>query len=666
MSSQLVYNGEPNLNLTVLEDHKAIAKAAADKIAAALRAKPDLVLGLATGATMEPVYAELVRMHKEEGLDFSKARFFNLDAYKGIPSTDRNSYDFQLRKLLINKVNANPDNVNFVQGINFDPAEYEAKIKAAGGIDIQLLGLGGEGHIGFNEVGSALDSRTREVQLHPRTLEDNAMYFNRPGEKVPPSAYTMGIGTILEAKEIIALANNPNKAWAVRNVMEPTGTSSQDLTSLELYQMNKLNGGADMAQVEAFFEAQATGARKDVKAVEELPARALHAHPKVTFLVDEEAASMTRLTTLLQRSNLSYDKVQALADRFSPKELTVEIKGEQKKLLLPSGFDFYDPKVMDIDEKFDVSNAVHVKALQEALARTTDVGVGAHQDDIEIMAGPMLLDAAASKDKHWLTVIVTDGAASKSILNDMAAELTPKQLTDMRQREQREAAREAGTPAIQLKYPSAAVNGHMGEGKRQEASLALGSLFAAMPETQRVFGHNPIDKHATHLAVFAVQTAALRAAKNPKLQEVHAMEVWGGLTGVPESQLSLFVVENKEQLKDIGILIDKYQSQILGQGRDYSRGTLARMEGHGAYVSSPHLNNPPAGMVIGLDVTDFTKSTSTDMSALARQLLEKTTEIKTRLAAKHPIPKTPDIAGGFTNSLLARKSEPHTAEQKTK
>jgi glucosamine-6-phosphate deaminase len=664
MNADASYTGRHNLTLTILEDHKAIALKAAHRIADALRVKPDLVLGLATGATMEPVYSELVRMHKEEGLDFSKARFFNLDSYKGLPSTDRNSYDFQLRKLLLDKVNAKKENINLVQGIDFDPAAYEAKIKAAGGIDIQLLGLGGEGHIGFNEVGSAFDSRTREVQLHPRTVEDNAMYFNRPGEKVPASAYTMGIGTILEAKEIIVLANNPNKGWAVRNLMEPTGTSSQDLTSLELYQMQKYHdregsgASVDRATIEAFFEAQAKGARKEAKPVEELPARALHAHKNVTLLVDEEAASMTRLTDLLQKSNLDKSQVQKLVDKFTPRELEVSIDGRKQNLFLPAGFDFYDPKVMELDEKFDPKNRRHVEALQAALAKTTHVGVGAHQDDIEIMAGPMLLK---NKD-HWMNIIVTDGAASKSILNGMATELTPKQLTDMRQREQREAARETGTPVIQLKYPSAAVNGHMGEGKRQEAAFALGTLFSAMPKTEEVFGHNPIDKHATHLAVLAVQTAALRAAQHKNLKNVYAMEVWGGLTGIPEAQLSMFVVEDGRDLAAINTLIGKYQSQIQGQGRDYAATTTARMVGHGGYVSNPHLNNPPEGMVIGLNITDFTKGESNDMGALAKELLERAAAIKVKLAEKHSIPATPNLSGGFTGALLAKKAEPAKKE----
>lgn len=647
-------NSFEDLRLTILKDHHAIAIAAAQRIAARLKEKPDLVLGLATGATMEPVYAELARLHQTEGLDFSKARFFNLDAYEGIPSTDRNSYDNQLRKLLINKVNASPEHVHFVQGIGFDPKAYEAEIKAAGGIDIQLLGLGGEGHIGFNEIGSSLTSRTRRVELSARTREDNAMYFNKPGEKVPTHAFTMGIGTILEAKEILALANNPNKAWTVRNLMEPTGKSSQDHTSLELYHLGK--NGLNSADLEAFLAAQQRGMRKDAQPIEELPARALHHHAHVTLLVDEEAASQVRPTHLSQRSNLKPEQIRGLLERFSPEEVTVHVAGHDRTLLLPPGFDFYDPKCMDINERFNAKNPAHLRALGQALEHTTDIGIGAHQDDVEIMAAPQLLKTAADSKRGWLTVIVTDGAASKSILTGTATTLTPQQLTDMRQHEQRLAAQAAGTPAIQLKYPSAVVNGHMGAGKRQEASYALAALLSSMPQLEYVYGHNPVDKHATHLGTLAVQTAALRAAKPPKLKKVLGMEVWGGLTGFPESMLEMGVVENGKDLAAIYDLVKFYESQIKGQGRDYAKTTVARIEGHGGYVSNPHLANPPAGIVIGLDLTEFTQGTSNDMGALARDLITRVADIKARFASHHPVPDAPDLTRGYRGMLTADRT----------
>ncbi len=654
MSDSDIFEPKDKLNLSVMSDHAAIAKAAALRIAQRLKEKPDLVLGLATGATMEPVYAELVRMHEKEGLDFSKARFFNLDHYKGLESTNRNSYDFQLRELFLKKVKAREENINLVQGFNFDPAAYERKIKDAGGIDIQLLGIGGEGHIGFNEVGSARDSRTREVTLSARTKEDNGTYFNRPGEKVPDAAYTMGIGTILEAKEIIALANNQNKAWAVRNLMEPTGKVSEELSTLELRQMQQLTKAATgnpmpIADVDAFFEARQADGKRDAKPVEDLPARALHDHPHVTLLVDEEAASMTRPSHLLQRSNLKFGAVEALLSKFSAQELRLD---DGKKLFIPAGFDFYDPEVMGLDEKFDLKNGRHVQALQRVLQHATDVSVGAHQDDVEIMAGPMMLDTVKAPNKQWLSVIVTDGAASKSVLNGCATELSPKQLTDMRQLEQRKAAKLANAPVIQLKYPSATVNGHMGVGKKNEAAYALGTLFAATPNVERVFGHNPLDKHPTHIAVFAAQTAALRAAKPPKLEKAYGMEVWGGLTGLPESMLSVFEVGNDHLVK-LQQIIEVFQSQILGQGRDYATGTIARIRGHGAYVSSPHLPNPPAGMVIGIDVTDFTRGQSHDMGGLAESLLQRARDLKVKVAEQHSVAETPMLANGYASSVLS-------------
>ncbi len=656
--SEKTYDNQPNLRLTVLKDHQAIAKAAAKRIAGRLREKPDMVLGLATGATMEPVYAELVRMHKDEGLDFSKARFFNLDHYKDLPTSDRNSYDSQLRKLLLSKVNAQESNIHLVQGANFSPDAYEAKIKAAGGIDIQLLGVGGEGHIGFNEVGSSINSRTREVTLSERTREDNGTYFNRPGEEVPVAAYTMGVGTILESREVIALANNPNKAWTVRNMMEPTGKSSQEITSLELTQLQHLNASATGAHLHmdalgAFFEAQRADTLAKAQPVEELPARALHAHKNVHFIVDEEAASMTRPTDLLQRSNLDKDAVETLLERFRPKMLALPQGGS---IFLTAGFDFYDPKVMGLDEKFDVKNHVHVEALGRALKNATDVAVGAHQDDVEIMAGPQLLKTAADPKRQWLSIIMTDGAASKSILNECSTELTPKQLTDMRQREQREAAQMAGAPVIQMKYPSAVVNGHMGEGKKREAGYALGTLFAAMPDVENVFGHNPLDKHPTHIAVFAAQTAALRAAKPEKLKKVVGMEVWGGLTGLPEKMLEIFVVDQQEDLGRLEKIIQLFQSQILGQGRNYAAGTVDRMIGHAAYVSSPHLNNPPPGMVIGVDVSEFTRGTSNDMAGLVDDILKRAQDIKHGVAKHHGVVATPRLNEGYAGNILVGRN----------
>ncbi len=198
----------------------------------------------------------------------------------------------------------------------------------------------------------------------------------------------------------------------------------------------------------------------------------------------------------------------------------------------------------------------------------------------------------------------------------------------------------------------------MGAGKKQEAAFALGSLFSAMPNVEQVFGHNHIDKHETHLATLSVQTAALRAAKNdnPKLKKVYGIEVWGCLTGIPESDLSMFIADSKDEMDKIGAMIKVYQSQIIGQQRDYAETTTARMSGHGGYVSNPHESKPPMGMVIGLDITDFTKGESQDMGRLAKELLERVAAVKARFASKHPVPDAPDLKAGYATNLLRQAS----------
>lgn len=622
------------VSLTVREDHPTIAKEAAARIAHRLREKPDLVLGLATGATMIPVYAELVRMHKEEGLDFSKATFFNLDAYKGLPSTDRNSYDFQLREMLINQVNANPANVHFVQGIDFDCAAYEKQIQNAGGIDIQLLGLGGEGHLGFNEKGAAFDSVTREVELSARTQTDNAMYFNRPGEKMPTHAYTMGIKTILGAGELILLANNPNKAKVIQELVQskPFTTSS----------------GGHTGRI----------ARAD-EAIKDLPALALYAHPHVTFLADEEAVSLLGAHTLAKHSNLTEAEAERISAKFNAHELTLPESG--KVLYLSPEFDFFDPATMEVDEPFNRDNPAHVAALEKALTTATDVTIGAHQDDSEIMGGAICLqDKEDGKHTHWLSVIVTDGAASNNKLSGEANAKTAREKTAMRHREQREAAALTGAPVIQFNYPSAAVNDHMGPRKKQEVAYALSTAFSAMPEMSRIYSHNMLDKHDTHLGVLTCQIAALRASAphNPKLEHAYGMEVWGGLTTV-ESELNLFPI-SETVLEKLYNVINVFQTQIEWQGRDYAKATIDRFRGHGGYVTNPHMDTPPPGMVIGTDMLDLMRNPDKNLSTAIATIMERATAAKLRQAKHHTIPV---LGTDFREQLVEeRRTERYTGK----
>ena len=187
----------------------------ARSIAKELRANPNLVLGLATGRTMESFYAQLVRRHREEKLDFSLCRTFNLDEYVGLPGRDRHSYRHYMNHHLFQQVNIDLRNTHLPDGMAADLdaecARYEQVIAKSGGIDLQLLGIGRAGHLGFNEPLSALRSRTRVKALSPATLTQNAPLFD-DSTKMPRRAITMGVGTILESRRCLLLATGEDKA----------------------------------------------------------------------------------------------------------------------------------------------------------------------------------------------------------------------------------------------------------------------------------------------------------------------------------------------------------------------------------------------------------------------------------------------------------------------
>ncbi len=216
----------------------AAAELVARVIARALRANPRLVLGLATGCTMESVYARLVQMHREEGLDFSSCRTFNLDEYVGLPGSNPHSYRHYMNHHLFGKVNIDLRNTHVPDGMAADLdaecADYERNIAKAGGIDFQLLGIGYAGHLGFNEPLSALRSRTREKALSPTTRAQNAPLFENP-DQVPRRAITMGVGTILDSRRCILLAAGEEKAEIVAKAVEGPITSMISATALQLH-----------------------------------------------------------------------------------------------------------------------------------------------------------------------------------------------------------------------------------------------------------------------------------------------------------------------------------------------------------------------------------------------------------------------------------------------
>jgi len=244
---------------------------AARIIASAVRRDPSLTLGLATGSTTIGVYAELARMHGEEGLDFSKMVTFNLDEYVGLPA----DHPHFMQQNLFRHINVNPANIHIPDGTcrgNYDEycASYEDSIRQAGGIDLQILGIGRNGHIGFNEPASSLGSRTRLKALTRETLEDNRKFF-ASAEEMPKCAITVGIGTILEARRIVLLAASSSKAKAVARAIEGPITASVTASALQL-------------------------------------------HPDVTFIVNEEAAA-----ELAQKEY--YRRILALTAEFTPSRL---------------------------------------------------------------------------------------------------------------------------------------------------------------------------------------------------------------------------------------------------------------------------------------------------------------------------------------------------------
>jgi glucosamine-6-phosphate deaminase len=239
------------MKLIIADNYDDMSRRAASIVADELKKNRKLVLGLATGSTPLGLYKELIRMHKEEGLDFSGVTTFNLDEYLGLDPNHDQSYHYFMFHNLFDNINVDKSKVHIPDGRAKDTEvfcnEYEKMIKAAGGIDIQILGIGGNGHIAFNEPGSPADSRTRVVSLTPQTVKDNARFFKDESE-VPRKALSMGIGTISEARKIILLANGKNKADAIVKTVE----------------------GPQTVQV---------------------PASLLKKHPDVVVIVDREAAS---------------------------------------------------------------------------------------------------------------------------------------------------------------------------------------------------------------------------------------------------------------------------------------------------------------------------------------------------------------------------------------
>ena len=237
------------MDILIKSNYDDISVCAARIIATLVREKPNAVLGLSTGSSPIGTYRELVRMHRDEGLDFSGVTTFNLDEYLGLgkdlskPYAEDQSYARFMWEELFKGIEIPLEQTQVPDGLTKNPeaycAWYEDAIRQAGGIDLQLLGIGRDGHWGFNEPGTSLASRTQVVALTQQTLDDNwELFYRKAGckqEDMPHFAITMGIGTILEARRIIMLASGSRKADIVARALEEPVTSQVTASAIQLY-----------------------------------------------------------------------------------------------------------------------------------------------------------------------------------------------------------------------------------------------------------------------------------------------------------------------------------------------------------------------------------------------------------------------------------------------
>jgi len=238
------------MEVVICKTYEEMSAAAAREVAKQMNTKPNSVLGLATGSTPLGLYKELVRMHREDGLDFSQVTTFNLDEYVGLRDNHPQSYHCFMNENLFDQINIPRQNVHIPSGTTRNHlafcAWYEQRIRECGGIDLQILGIGSDGHIAFNEPGSSLRSRTRLKTLAKQTIEDNARFFEK-AEDVPIYAITMGVGTILEARRLLLLASGKAKARAVAEAIEGPVTSMVTASALQLHPNSMLFVDTDAA-----------------------------------------------------------------------------------------------------------------------------------------------------------------------------------------------------------------------------------------------------------------------------------------------------------------------------------------------------------------------------------------------------------------------------------
>ena len=211
------------MNISVFENIDEISKASGNLIASQVIENPKCVLGLATGSTALIPYKTMIDLYNNGAVSFKDVTTFNLDEYVGLEPENENSYHRFMNDNLFSKTDIDTDKTNFLDGLAKDIekecSEYDERIEKAGGIDIQLLGIGSDGHIAFNEPCEFFPENTHIVELDERTIKDNSRFFNTI-EEVPTKALTMGIGSIMKAKKIILIANGKNKAEAIKKMVK--------------------------------------------------------------------------------------------------------------------------------------------------------------------------------------------------------------------------------------------------------------------------------------------------------------------------------------------------------------------------------------------------------------------------------------------------------------
>ena len=236
------------MRIICAKDYKEMSEMAADIIGAQILLKPDAVLGLATGSTPIGTYEELVRRYEAGRLDFGKIKTVNLDEYRGLTRDNDQSYYYFMHTHLFDHININKNNTNVPDGMEPDALkagqDYENVIKNYGGIDLQLLGLGNNGHIGFNEPGDEFIDKTHVVDLTQSTIEANKRFFASIDD-VPKQAYTMGIGSIMRAKRVLMVVNGKGKAEIVKEAFFGPITPKVPASILQLHNDFILIGDAE-------------------------------------------------------------------------------------------------------------------------------------------------------------------------------------------------------------------------------------------------------------------------------------------------------------------------------------------------------------------------------------------------------------------------------------